>query len=365
MSVEQQLYNIIKNIEETFSAINTKEQNFNLIDVRKFTQREKYMQMLNSVALVTKTLQDNLLKKYEALKIKHDADLELIRMIAPHNSSADNSATKNSSNADVNNHTTQSISTADRIPASVSFLSSSNNIKQIPPTTEVRAYPYPTPSSTIAPFNMPTVAPPNTPNTPNTSNTSTPNADSSAVASNLIVPLNKTLRGGATTNVPITSKYSLGAIKVSNWTELKGKMTPGNLYYVESTNHFAIIIAGMFIHGNIGRIYTNEKDPVKIKNCLYGSKCTKENCDYYHNPLRSQSTLHNKDCRNYIATSWIYSPPEQAHKNKRKSRRFGDLDHIDFDIEEMSAEEGERYMDQTMHDLLCTILLHQYRKFIN
>lgn len=159
--------------------------------------------------------------------------------------------------------------------------------------------------------------------------------------------------------VHITPHYSLNAIKVKSWDRLKN-MKEGVLYYVESADHFAMNLSGMFIHGNIGKIYTNEKDPLKIKNCRFGDKCTKQECNYYHNPL---TTPNCNDRRNFIASSFLYSPPVNPYKNKRKARRYGDRDNIEIDITELSEDEGERYLDQTMHDILCCLLLYKYRRF--
>ena len=92
--------------------------------------------------------------------------------------------------------------------------------------------------------------------------------------------------------VPISSSYSLEAIPVDSFTEVK---PTGNLYYIERTNHFAIRCNETLIHGNIGIIYTNEKLPEKIKNCRFKENCVKVDCDYYHNPeIYSKS----KDVRN-------------------------------------------------------------------
>ena len=330
MSIEQHLATIIRNVEETFAIVHNQDQNSEIIDVKRFRSRESYIQMLNNASKLISNLSESISNKRDILNAKHESDLELIKMISqPHAPSAlpVASPVTLALPSTVNTSSTTSVTSP---PAPPKFLAAiaHNNIKQISPEKFTQS-------------------------------------DEPEAENKTVTVINKSLRAVAPSQVPITSKYTLNAIKVGTWSDLRNKMTPGVLYYVESNNHFAILIAGMFIHGNIGKIYTKEKDPVKIKNCLYGSKCTKENCDYYHNPLRNPSALHSKDCRNFIATSWIYSSPEQPYKNKHKSRRFGDLDYIDFDIEEMNSEEGERYLDQTMHDLLCAILLNQYRKFTN
>jgi hypothetical protein len=56
-------------------------------------------------------------------------------------------------------------------------------------------------------------------------------------------------------------------------------------------------------HGNIGMVYCDEKNPTKITNCKYGSQCIKQNCNYYHDPIKF---IGSKDTRNYIASSFLY-----------------------------------------------------------
>lgn len=165
------------------------------------------------------------------------------------------------------------------------------------------------------------------------------------------------------TKIFVTQVYYLFAIKVPSWEALAENMEDGHLYYVEDSDHFAFSIGGMFYHGNIGTIYTDQKEPAKIKNCRYGSACSKDSCDYYHNPI---TTKHCKDRRSYVASSFLYSPTvagNMAFKNKRRARRFGSIDNIDLDLPNLSEEEGQRFIDQTMHDMLCSMLLKKYREF--
>lgn len=156
------------------------------------------------------------------------------------------------------------------------------------------------------------------------------------------------------TKIYINGNHYLSAIKVSDWNHVKND---GKLYYVDHADHFAIRVAGILFHGNIGMIYTNEKDPVKIKNCRFRETCSKINCNYYHDPLVHPGS---KDKRNFIASSWLYAPPTSPFKNKRRSRRFGSVENLEVDILGLTPEETDRYIDQTMHDILCSILLHKY-----
>jgi hypothetical protein len=152
--------------------------------------------------------------------------------------------------------------------------------------------------------------------------------------------------------IKFTEALSLQAIRVPTFDWVK---QDGELYYVESSDHFAFKLCGKILHGNIGIIYTEEKNPEKIKDCKFANSCMKvDNCDYYHDPVKFPGS---KDHRNFIASSWLYAPPNSQYKNRPRSRRFGSRDHLDTDIVGLQEEEISRFQDQTMHDLLCSLLL--------
>lgn len=154
-----------------------------------------------------------------------------------------------------------------------------------------------------------------------------------------------------------TEALALSALPVATFTEVKQN---GELYYVTTADHFAFRLAGQLFHGNIGTIYTDEKNPAKIKDCKFANECLKKGkCDYYHDPLMFPGFT---DKRNFIASSWLYSPPGAQYKNKTRSRRFGSLEHLDIDIVDLQTEETRRFCDQTMHDVLCSLLLMKYTK---
>lgn len=154
------------------------------------------------------------------------------------------------------------------------------------------------------------------------------------------------------TIIKITEAISLPAISVTGFDLVK---QDGDIYYVEGADHFAIRIAGQLFHGNVGVIYTEEKSPEKIKDCKFATSCMKNNkCDYYHDPLKFNGS---HDHRNYIASSFLYAPPNSYYKNKPRSRRFGSLNYLDIDIVGMQDEEISRFNDQTTHDLLCSLIL--------
>jgi hypothetical protein len=158
--------------------------------------------------------------------------------------------------------------------------------------------------------------------------------------------------------IRINDYIYIEAKKVNDFSSV---LSSGELYYVESADHFAIKIMEILIHGHIGLIYTNSDNPVKIKECKYRENCKKDNCEFYHNPLVVKGS---KDHRNFIASSWLYSPPTAiSNKYNIKSRRFGSKEYIDTDLNIISDEEVERFYDQTMHDILCTIILKKYYKY--
>ena len=153
------------------------------------------------------------------------------------------------------------------------------------------------------------------------------------------------------TRVKFTEALSLPAIKVPTFDYVK---QDGELYYVDCADHFAIMIGGKLLHGNIGTIYTDERSPEKIKDCKFALNCMKrDKCDYYHNPVKFHGS---HDHRNYIASSWLYAPANSQY-NRPRSRRFGSREHLDTDIVGLQPEEILRFHDQAMHDLLCVLLL--------
>jgi hypothetical protein len=165
---------------------------------------------------------------------------------------------------------------------------------------------------------------------------------------------NKHLQMSKYSKIKFTEALYLNAIKILTFHDVK---QDGELYYVESADHFAIKMNGTLFHGNIGTIYTDEKNPEKIKDCKFASSCIKQNkCDYYHNPLKFAGS---RDKRNFIASSWLYAPPDSLYKNRPRSRRFGSRNHLDIDIVGLQEEEINRFHDQMMHDLLCSLLIVQ------
>jgi hypothetical protein len=121
-------------------------------------------------------------------------------------------------------------------------------------------------------------------------------------------------------------------------------------------DHFFILICGLLLHGNIGIIYTNERNPQKIKNCKF-PKCTKTNCLYYHPPTTFNGS---RDYRNFIAGSWMYSAPASPLRNSHKNRVLGSRENINIDMTIIDEEDREVFYDQLIHDILCAMLLKKF-----
>lgn len=156
--------------------------------------------------------------------------------------------------------------------------------------------------------------------------------------------------------VPIVDAYHLMAIRVPSFSDVQ---LNGELYYVENANHFAFKIANVLFHGNIGNIYTSERDPMRIKNCKFRNSCSNKECTYYHDPVNSPGS---QDIRNFIASSWQYASPHCNLKMRKMGRRFGSRENVASDLPLLSDEEVVRYQDQTAHDVLCTMLINRYHE---
>lgn len=160
-----------------------------------------------------------------------------------------------------------------------------------------------------------------------------------------IVGVKLPLQPTARTLIKITPALAIPAMIVHTFDRV---LPDGNLYYVDTHNHFAIKINDKLLHGNIGSIINDDRVPTKIKPCKFRNGCNKGGrCDYYHDPMVFAGS---KDVRNYTAHSWMYA-------KHRDCRRYGSLENLDTDIVSIDQAERDKYYDQTMHDLLCTLLL--------
>lgn len=152
--------------------------------------------------------------------------------------------------------------------------------------------------------------------------------------------------------VNITDTCSLNARQVEVFADVE---MDGRLYWVNSAGHFAIKLAGVLFHGNIGTIYTDDRTPCKLRECAYPKTCDRgEKCHYYHDPLVFPGST---DVRNYAAGSFMYAGP--AYRARGRARQFGSRDKLDADIMNVKSDESSRLRDQVMHDILCALLLKE------
>lgn len=156
--------------------------------------------------------------------------------------------------------------------------------------------------------------------------------------------------------IHIVENLSLEAICVKDFNAV---VIPGELYHVESVNQFAMIISGHLFYGWIGKIYIDERQPEKVRECKY-STCNKlDTCEYYHSPMIHTGS---RDHRNFIASGWMYTTPDSVYKNRQRSRRIGCIDNLVVDMENVQDGECDRFYDQMMHDILVALLLKKYSK---
>lgn len=160
-------------------------------------------------------------------------------------------------------------------------------------------------------------------------------------------------KSSAAQRVKITEALALMAVTVSSFDEVAAD---GRLYYNQHADHFAFRLAGKLFHGNIGTIFIDEENPTRVKTCRFpAGKCHRAQCGFYHPPALTPTVARPpREYRNYVAGSWIYSP------GRARCRKFGSRPNLDVDIAEMGEEDIDRFHDQAMHDLLCSMLLRLY-----
>jgi hypothetical protein len=94
------------------------------------------------------------------------------------------------------------------------------------------------------------------------------------------------------------------------------KVPNGELAYIPSADHFALKIAGVLIHGNIGQ-FIDGKNPEKIKNCK-NKDCKRTYCGFYHDPVEYGGS----DRRNFIKN--YYGDHPAGFLNEESLGRFSD-----------------------------------------
>jgi hypothetical protein len=185
----------------------------------------------------------------------------------------------------------------------------------------------------------------------------------------MIQQVEDNLAGGMRRDVKIVGDLAVQAVVLPNSLnerrEVLAAISPGELFYVPSWNHFAVRIAGHVFHANIGRVYRGSPPraagPVvresleRVKACRRSSCGGRESCRYYHNP---EYYPESSDTRNYMADSWLYTPAASAARYG--TRRVGSNEFIESDLQAISTDDAVRFIDQTSHDILCSLILHRY-----
>lgn len=154
--------------------------------------------------------------------------------------------------------------------------------------------------------------------------------------------------------IKINKKYSIPAIKITDGDIVK--MPYNKLLYKSSTNEFILKLPTITLYGNIGRIYNDDQELHNTKICTYQANCiNRVQCKFWHNPsLVNGST----DIMNFTTKSWIYDP---VRPNRR---HYGSLENLESDIARLTNDDYIYFVRQTMHDLLCCIILGRYFKGI-
>jgi hypothetical protein len=149
--------------------------------------------------------------------------------------------------------------------------------------------------------------------------------------------------------VQIVQGVSLPAVRVPTFADVRGD---GELYYVETANHFAFMLGGQLFHGNIGAILQENTEQHHTIDCRYGKNCVVPNCNFYHDPIISGT----KDVRNYHVGQFIYRPPT----DRRGMRTFGSVEHLAADLNGESSGNVSSNRDRAVHELLCAMVLSKH-----
>lgn len=169
--------------------------------------------------------------------------------------------------------------------------------------------------------------------------------------------------------VPVVGEVAVEAVvlpaTLKSRAEVYANIAPGDVYYVPQWNHFAMRVGPCVFHGNLGRVYPGappksaglvaREAPVRVKECRRTRCQGGGGCPYYHDP---ETYPGSGDVRNFMADSWRYTPA--ASPAQYGTRRIGSADYLEADLRVIGAEEARRFMNQTAHDLLCSLILWQY-----
>lgn len=115
------------------------------------------------------------------------------------------------------------------------------------------------------------------------------------------------------------------------------------LYYISSTNQYAVKILDSVISGQVGFIADNTK---KIYNCKLNHDHCLSKCRYFHPG----------EIPTWSYSNWIYTPQTLSTLNRRM-RHIGSRDTLASDIRQSTKQERDMRSLQTMHDILIKLCM--------
>ena len=188
------------------------------------------------------------------------------------------------------------------------------------------------------------------------------------VSSHLVVPCRTPHQ-----RIPVANGLCLDAIVVfaSDPREAFAAVRTADLYFIAPWDHFAVRVGGVVFHGNVGRIFPTpnvrpRRTPERVKECRHRAGCPSlwggGACSYYHDPAEAHylcRPARAQDVRNFFANSWNYLPAK-ARGAQNGLRRIGSREALESDLRDVSAVDARRYLAQTAHDILCSLILAKY-----
>jgi hypothetical protein len=180
-------------------------------------------------------------------------------------------------------------------------------------------------------------------------------------------PAGKNQEAPVTIRVKLGGGIELDAVKVSggNPGEILAGVRTSGLHFIPQWGHFAMRVGATVLHGGLGTIYTQGRDrqPLRLLECKRGSACPSltgngRSCGYYHDPEKCAGS---RDVRNYTDVSWQYVPMATAAHPRGAPRKFGNSRTLRGDLTRMGDGDVRRFYSQTMHDILCALILSKYR----
>ena len=152
------------------------------------------------------------------------------------------------------------------------------------------------------------------------------------------------------------------------------------IYWVKSTNQFAIHVNGVIMRGNIGNVFDFKSDGrnlgTSIYLCKHKNKCkfllNNQKCKFFHDPMDVKKLYESSaidettfedykhSFRNFTSISWLYVG--NNYKKKKNMRFLGNRNTLMNDIFMAKFRPDswvDDYMDQTFHDFLVIMALNQ------